>query len=59
MNSLRKKFARQLRNNKKFYFYYESDSGKYWRKPEPYLLGIKNNGKGNTYVTGYVYPLKK
>jgi len=35
-------------------FYYESEGGNYWRKVEPYLMAIKDNG--NTFVTGYEYP---
>jgi Fic family protein len=32
-------------------FYYASSGGKYWRKIEPYLLAIKQNG--SIYFTGY------
>lgn len=39
--------------------YYESDSGKYWRKVEPYIVGIKDKGKGNFFFTGYFLPTKK
>ena len=38
-------------------FYYESSGGKYSRKVEPYLLGVKHNG--NVYFTGYEYPSKE
>lgn len=37
-------------------FYYESKSGKGWRKVEPYLIAIKDKGKGNIFFTGYVHP---
>lgn len=40
-------------------FYYESKSGNYWRKVEPYLIAIKDKGRGNVYITGYAYPSKE
>jgi hypothetical protein len=34
-------------------FYYESkSSGNYWRTVEPYILAIKDNGAGNTFLAG-------
>lgn len=38
---------------------YESDSGKYWRKVEPYLIGIDLKAKKNIFFTGYFIPTKK
>jgi hypothetical protein len=46
-----------IRDRKKIRFYYESSGGRYWRKVEPYLLAIKQNG--NLYFTGYEYPSKE
>ena len=40
------------------HFYYESGSGKYWRKVEPYLFGKYKEGEKNLYFTGYVYAQK-
>lgn len=48
-----------IKQRKVLRFYYESGSGNYWRKVDPYILAIKDNGKGNVFFTGYVYPLKE
>lgn len=48
--------CKAIKDYKMLWFEYESGSGKYWRKVEPYILAIKNNGKGNVYFTGYAYP---
>jgi uncharacterized protein YecE (DUF72 family) len=44
-----------IRQQKLVEFYYESGSGEGWRKVEPYLIAIKNKGRGNIYFTGYVH----
>ena len=44
-----------IKHRQVLWFYYESDSGKYWRKVAPYILAIKDNGEGNLFFTGYVY----
>jgi WYL domain-containing protein len=49
--------SQAIRDRKKMRFYYESSGGKYWRKVEPYLLAVKQNG--NLYLTGYEYPSKE
>jgi hypothetical protein len=48
--------CKAIKEHKILGFKYESDSGEYWRKVEPYILAIKNEGKGNVYFTGYAYP---
>lgn len=48
-----------IRNRKKIEFEYESTRGLLKRKVEPYLLGIKDNGQGNIFFTGYQYPAIK
>jgi hypothetical protein len=45
-----------IKHRKTLSFYYESTSGNYWRKVDPYLLAIKDKGQGNIYFTGYVHP---
>jgi hypothetical protein len=45
-----------IKEHKMLWFNYESDSGRYWRKVEPYILAIKDKGKGNIFFTGYAYP---
>ncbi|HXR83240.1 MAG TPA: hypothetical protein VN722_02940 [Hanamia sp.] len=47
-----------IKDHKPLYFYYESGSGKYWRKVEPYLLANRKEGEKKAYFTGYVYPEK-
>jgi len=49
--------SQAIRDRNKIRFYYESGSGRFWRKVEPYLLAIKQNG--NLYFTGYEYPSKE
>jgi len=44
-----------IKEHKILWFYYESDSGKYWRKLDPYILAIKDKGKGNIFFTGYIH----
>jgi hypothetical protein len=56
---LRKLICQCIKEHNVLWFYYESDSGKYWRKVDPYILAVYNSGKGNTYFTGYVYPSKE
>jgi hypothetical protein len=56
---LRKLICQYIKEHKVLWFYYESSSGKYWRKVEPYILAIKDNGKGNAFFTGYAYPSKE
>jgi hypothetical protein len=41
-----------IKERRLFWFYYESNSKAAWRKVEPYLLGIKEKGKGNPYFSG-------
>lgn len=48
-----------IKEHKVLWFYYESSSGKHWRKVEPYILAVKDNGKGNIFFTGYAYPSKE
>lgn len=55
---LRKLICQCIKEHKVLWFYYESDTGKFWRKVDPYILALYDNGKGNAYFTGYVYPLK-
>ena len=54
---LRKLICQCIKEHKVLWFYYESGTGKFWRKVDPYILAIYDNGRGNTYFTGYVYPL--
>ena len=56
---LKKVICQAIKEHKMLWFNYESDSGKYWRKVEPYLLAIKDKGKGNIFFTGYAYPSKE
>jgi len=56
---LKKVICQAIKEHKVLWFNYESDSGKYWRKVEPYLLAIKDKGKGNIFFTGYAYPSKE
>jgi hypothetical protein len=44
-----------IKDHKMLHFYYESGSGKYWRKVEPYLFGKYKEGEKNLYFTGYAY----
>jgi hypothetical protein len=46
-----------IKEHKVLWFYYESSSGKYRRKVEPYILAVKDNG--NLFFTGYAYPSKE
>ena len=48
-----------IKEHKVLWFYYKSGTGNYWRKVEPYILAIKDNGEGNTFFTGYAYPSKE
>lgn len=48
-----------IKQRKVLSFYYESGSGNYTRKVAPYILAIKDNGNGNLFFTGYVYPSKE
>jgi hypothetical protein len=50
--------SKAITDHKILHFYYESRSGKYWRKVEPYLLANRKEGEKKTYFTGYVYPEK-
>ncbi len=46
-----------IKQRKLVEFYYESDNGTIgWRKVEPYLVAVKNKGRGNIFFTGYVHP---
>jgi len=45
-----------MRDKKMIELEYESSRGKLVRKVEPYLIGIKDKGKGNIFLTGYQYP---
>jgi uncharacterized protein YecE (DUF72 family) len=45
-----------IKQRKMVEFYYESTSGKGWRKVEPYLIAVKDNGRGNIFFTGYIDP---
>ena len=56
---LKKVICQAIKEHKILWFNYESDSGKYWRKVEPYILAIKDKGRGNLYFTGYAYPSKE
>ncbi len=56
---LRQILCKAIRNHNTLRFYYESSSGKYWRKVDPYILAIKDKGAGNTFFTGYVHPSSK
>ena len=62
MTTLETKFrqliCRCIKEHKVLWFYYESKSGNHWRKVDPYILAIYDNGNGNTFFTGYVYPLE-
>jgi hypothetical protein len=53
---LRKLLCYCIKQHKVLWFYYESSTGNYWRKVDPYILAIKDKGKGNTFFTGFVYP---
>jgi len=53
---LRKLLCDCIKQHKVLWFYYESSTGNYPRKVDPYILAIKNKGKGNTFFTGCVYP---
>jgi hypothetical protein len=44
-----------IKQREVLWFYYESGSGKYWRKVAPYILAIKDNEEGNLFFTGHVY----
>ena len=48
--------CKAIENHNTLWFYYESSTGNYWRKVDPYILAIKDNGRGNTFFTGYVHP---
>ena len=45
-----------IKDHNILWFYYESKSGSYWRQVDPYILAIKDEGKGNIFFTGYVHP---
>lgn len=45
-----------MKEKKKLKFYYESATANYTRTVEPYLIAIKDKGKGNLFFTGYQYP---
>ena len=51
---LRKLLCDCIERHKVLWFYYESRRGSFWRKVDPYILAINDNGKGNTFFTGYV-----
>ena len=55
-SKLEKIICQAIKEHKLLWFYYESSSGKYWRKVEPYILAAKDKGKGNIFFTGYAYP---
>jgi hypothetical protein len=57
--ALGKQVCESIKEHRILQFYYESSSGKYWRKVEPYILATKDKGLGNTFFTGYVYPSKE
>ena len=48
-----------IENHNMLWFYYQSSTGSYWRKVDPYILAVKDNGDGNTFFTGYVHPSKE
>jgi hypothetical protein len=55
-NALADIICQAIEEHKILWFYYESSSGEYWRKVDPYILAIKDNGNGNSFFTGYVHP---
>jgi Neuraminidase (sialidase) len=55
-SKLEKMICQAIKERKMLWFYYESGSGNYWRKVEPYILAIKDKGQGNIFFTGYVHP---
>ena len=55
-SKLEKIICRAIKEHKLLRFYYESGSGKYWRKVEPYILAAKDQVTGNIFFTGYAYP---
>jgi hypothetical protein len=58
-SEFRKIICECIKEHRILWFYYESSSGKYWRKVDPYILAVKDNGNGNIFFTGYAYPSKK
>ena len=56
---LRKLICQCIKEHKVLWLSYKSKSGEHWRKVDPYILAIKDNGEGNTFFTGYVYPSKE
>jgi len=58
-SKLEKIICQAIKEHKFLWFYYKSSSGEYWRKVEPYILAVKDNGKGNIFFTGYVHPSKE
>jgi hypothetical protein len=63
MNKHQTKFVKiicqAIQERKIVKFYYESKSGNYERKVEPYILAVKDKGKGNIFFTGYAYPSRE
>src|SRR4051812_38288648 len=51
--------CKAIKNHNTLWFYYESSTGNYWRKVDPYILAVKDNGDGNTFFTGYVHASKE
>lgn len=58
-SELEKTICQAIKEHKLLWFYYKSSTGEYWRKVEPYILAIKDKGKGNIFFTGYVHPSKE
>ncbi len=48
-----------IKQHKVLWFWYESGSGKYRRQVDPYILAIKDNGRGHLFFTGYVHASKE
>src|SRR5690348_12521836 len=45
-SKLEKIICQAIKEHKLLWFYYRSSTGEYWRKVEPYILAIKDKGKG-------------
>lgn len=53
-----KKLCEAIKKKHLVKFYYESTTNKHkdWRIVEPYIVGIKDNGKGNVFLAGWFNP---
>ncbi|MDQ6755722.1 MAG: WYL domain-containing protein [Bacteroidota bacterium] len=53
-----KKLCNAIKQKRLIKFYYESTTNKRndWRIVEPYVVGIKENGKGNIFLAGWFRP---